>query len=373
MKLLFPLALFILLLGLVIGTKGFKQTGIQPLPSPTKTVLKDYPKETVLAQGLDTPWALTFLPDGSMLVTERPGRVRLIDSLGKLQTNPLLTISEVVTYPASNPSGESGLMGIAVDPKFADNHFVYLYYTYQVTNGEDHNRLVRYEIVNNQLRNPLKLLDNVPGNIRHDGGRLKFGPDGYLYLTTGDSLVPSRSQDRTNLAGKILRLTTYGKPAPGNPFGNEVYTYGNRNPQGIAWDTDGTLYETEHGDSAHDEINRIRVGANYGWSTIQGDQSASGMTTPLLNSENITWAPSGMAFNNGAFYFGELKGAALGKAVINGNSVDYSVFLSNEFGRIRDVVTGPDGMLYITTSNRDGRTTPGPDDDQVIRINPSKL
>ncbi len=328
---------------------------------------KNAPRLSTVADNLEVPWALVFLPDKSILFTERVGRVRFIDSNGNLDPNPIIVIDDV------KQEGEGGLLGITIHPNFPQNHFVYLYYTYGANGDETLNRVVRYKFENNVLSGKNIIVDKIRGALFHDGGRIKFGPDGFLYITAGDSQNPSLAQNTKSLAGKILRVTDSGKPAPGNPFKSEVFSYGHRNPQGLAWDENGRLWETEHGASALDEINIIEKGKNYGWPIIQGDQTKKGMETPVINSGSDTWAPSGAAYLNGSIFFAGLRGQALYQAVINGNSVTIKEFLKGEVGRIREVVVGPDNLLYITTNNRDGRGIPDTTDDKIIRVNPSKL
>lgn len=338
---------------------------VSPTPVRTSTIpAQDQPVQSVVAQDLEVPWGIAFLPDESMLVTERPGRVRLIDSQGILRPQPIATLSDV------NATGEGGLLGIAVHPDFASNHFVYLYYTYSSSNDNTLNRVARYTFANNALTGQKILIDAIPGASNHDGGRIKFGPDGMLYITTGDSQEPSLAQNKSSLAGKILRLVDDGKV--------EVYSYGHRNPQGLAWDDGGQLWSTEHGRSGIasglDELNRIELGKNYGWPEIEGNETRTGMVTPVLNSgATDTWAPSGVAFYNGSLFFGGLRGQGLYEAVINGSSVLLKKHFDGELGRIRDVVLGPDKMLYITTSNRDGRGSVRQNDDKILRVNPEKL
>jgi glucose/arabinose dehydrogenase len=326
----------------------------------------------VVAKELDTPWGLAFLPDAAILVTERRGTVRLIGSSAPLQAEP------VRASIASRESSEGGLLGIALHPDFAKNGFVYLYYTYRDRGGRPANRIVRMTYSAGGLSNEKVILGDIPAASVHDGGRIKFGPDGYLYIGTGDSGNASLAQDTKSLAGKILRVTDEGAPAPGNPFGNEVYSFGHRNVQGLAWDEQGTLYATEHGRSGLvsglDEINRIEAGKNYGWPVIQGDETRAGMETPLRHSGADTWAPSGAAFTNGSLYFAGLRGEALYEAVIRGKRViELKEHFKGVFGRLRDVVLGPDRSLYFTTSNQDGRGNPSPGDDRVMRVAPGAL
>lgn len=323
---------------------------------------------TIVAEELDTPWAIAFLPDNSMVVSERPGRVRFISKDGNLIAEPLVVLQNVKEV------GEGGLLGIAVHPHFSLNNYVYLYYTYSGSGSNTLNRVVRMTYQNNQLINEEIIVDQIPGAVNHNGGRIKFGSDGYLYITTGDAQNPSQAQDINTLGGKILRITDEGRPAPGNPFNNLIYSYGHRNPQGIAWDQKGQLWATEHGRSSpsgYDEINLVEASKNYGWPDVEGDEFQQGMAVPKLHSgASTTWAPAGTAFVNNSLFFGGLRGQALYEAVMqDGQIIDFREHFKGVYGRIREVVTGPDGMLYITTSNRDGRGSPVDSDDRIIRLN----
>jgi len=320
---------------------------------------------SVYAQNLEVVWAMAFLSDGNLLATERKGTVNLIDAEGKVSI--IFTLGNVLQ------TGESGLHGIALHPDFESNQFVYLYYTYRGDGDNTQNRVSRFLFDGKTFTEEKIIVDAIPGAIFHDGGRIKFGPDKNLYITTGDARNPSLAQDVNSLAGKILRVTDEGDPAPGNPFGTRIYSYGHRNPQGIAWDDKGRLWETEHGDSATDEFNLIAIGKNYGWPTIRGEQKAERMEPPILQSAQETWAPAGAAFINGSVFFGGLRGQALFQAKLQDNSAVLSVHFKEQFGRIRDVIVGPDGFLYISTSNQDGREKPASGDDKIIRINPDQF
>ena len=328
-----------------------------PPPSPS-------PNIEIIAKNLEVPWALAFLPDNTMLMTERAGRLGKITTEGKLQI--LHTINEV------KPIGEGGLHGIAADPDFKSNHYIYVYYTYGqsgnkpsdyfASQNQTLNRVVRYKLEQDTISEQTIIVDKIPGAMFHDGGRLKFGPDKLLYITTGDAQQPSLAQDPNSLAGKILRVKDSKA---------DVYSLGHRNPQGITWDDKDRLWETEHGQSATDEINLIEQNKNYGWPIIRGDQKQTGLEPPILQSGSQTWAPAGAAFYQGSIYFGGLKGQTLYQLKLA--TMELKEHFKGQFGRIRDVVLGPDNMLYITTSNRDGRGSPTPDDDQIIRLNPHLL
>ena len=293
--------------------------------------------------------------------------MRLLDAQEGLLPEPLLTIGEFAHQ------GEGGLLGITVHPDFASNQFIYLYYTYQV--GENlANRVVRFRKKDKTLLDKQIIIDNIPAASIHNGGRIKFGPDRLLYITTGDASVPDLAQDRDSLAGKILRLNDDGTIPTGNPFPDSpVYSFGHRNPQGLAWDAEGRLWATEHGSSATDELNLIQPGNNYGWPIIRGDEKSAGLESPVIHSGGDTWAPSGLTFFDGFLFFAGLRGQSLYQVAIKNEEVTLRRHLNRNFGRLRHVLIGPDNLLYVLTSNRDGRGVPTAEADQLIRINPGKL
>ncbi len=321
----------------------------QPHPTPSAAV-------EVVAQNLEIPWELAFLPNGDALVTERPGRLQLLDRTDKLHLIAIL--GEV------KPSGEGGLLGVAVDPNYITNKYIYLYFTYQADANLTRNRVVRYVFDSQVLKDPTTIVDNIPGSSHHNGGRLKFGPDGYLYITTGDAENPSQAQDNHSLAGKILRWKDSHV---------EVYSSGHRNPQGLAWDSSGQLWETEHGPTAHDEVNKITRGQNYGWPIITGNQTRAGLVTPVAQSGDQTWAPSGLAYIKDSLYFTGLRGEALFVISDLNNPSGVQELFKNQYGRLRDVELGPDEQLYLLTSNRDGRGTVHTGDDKIIKLDLTKI
>jgi len=362
----------VLLIGVTFWNFLANRPGISPRteppvsPAPENKSMGDVPLAVPVAEKLDIPWGIDFLPDGSIIFTERTGSIRLIDTREGLLPDPLLTIDEVAH------TGEAGLLGIAAHPDFAQNPFIYVYYTYQNGSGLA-NKVVRFRMQDRKLLDEKLIIGSIPGASIHDGGRLKFGPDGLLYITTGDATITSFSQDKNSLAGKILRLKDDGTIPENNPFpGSPVYSFGHRNPQGLAWDDKGRLWATEHGSSAFDELNLIEPGKNYGWPSIRGDEKAQGLVSPVLHSGTDTWAPTGIAYFEGSLFFAGLRGQGLFEVTVNGEPA-LRRHLDRDFGRLRDSVAGPDNYLYILTSNRDGRGAPNEDDDRIIRINPEKL
>lgn len=310
---------------------------------------------------ISTPWAIGFLPNGDLLVTERSGQVQRIGDDGA-----------IYAIEGVRETSEGGLLGIAIHPDFNDNGYVYLYST-TVSSGALSNRIERYQLVGRELRGRTAILTDIPASANHDGGALAFGPDSKLYVTTGDAGNENLAQDRRSLAGKILRINDDGSIPDDNPFNNAIWSYGHRNPQGIAWDGRERLWSTEHGPSGaqtgRDELNLIEKGANYGWPTIAGDEVREGMKSPVIHSGNSdTWAPGGLAYANGSLYFAGLRGQTLYRAVINGDdTVSLTRYFSGQYGRLRAVSIRSD-ELYFSTSNRDGRGTPASGDDHIYAV-----
>ena len=318
--------------------------------------------ETVVTD-VEVPWALAFAPDGRLFFTERAGRLRVVIE-GKLAAEPVARL-------AVWASVEAGLMGLALDPDFARNGHLYVCYTTARGRGAI-NRIARLVLHGSRAGDERVLLDDMPAAGIHDGCRLKFGPDGKLYATMGDAASPPRAQQRDSLSGKILRIEADGSVPADNPFrGSPVWSLGHRNPQGLAWDAAGRLWESEHGSSAHDEINLIQPGHNYGWPDVRGRETRNGLIPPVLESGDETWAPSGIAVLHGALYVAALRGQRLLKiAIADGKVGAVTALLTNEYGRLRDVVAGPDGALWVATNNRDGRGSPRAGDDRILRVAP---
>jgi glucose/arabinose dehydrogenase len=317
-----------------------------------------------IATGLDVPWELAFLPDGSALVTERGGTVRRLTSDGRLERDPVARIAVAA-------EGEGGLLGLALDPNFEDNAFVYVYRTTAVGN-----EVMRLRFDGDRLGDQRVLARGIPAAVIHNGGRLRFGPDQLLYITTGDATDPNAPQDPDSLGGKVLRLApAQYRGAGGRP---EVFSLGHRNPQGLDWEPrTGRLFSDEHGPDGDDELNLLRRGGNYGWPEVRADVAGAGMTAPVVFWPDSI-APSGATFVRepgsqwtGDYLIGSLLGEQVRRVRLQGDRavIDEPLF-EGEFGRIRTVVEGPDGALYLLTSNRDGRGEPSNDDDRIMRVSP---
>lgn len=331
--------------------------------------------------GLDTPWEIRFLPDGDLLVTERPGRLLRIDPGAHGGGGGPAEILERHPVEGVREAGEGGLMGLAVHPGYPDSPWIYLCLT-AAGDGGLVNRVVRYRYADGRLSGATTVVDDMAGAAIHDGCRLEFGPDGHLFVTMGDAGRGSRAQDRDALNGKVLRLTDGGGVPDDNPFGTPVWSWGHRNPQGLAFDDRGRLWSTEHGPSGLgsglDELNLIRRGGNYGWPDVTGDRTREGTVAPVLHSGSATWAPAGLAHLGGRLFFGGLRGEALhevrGAADASSPGPDGPPRLIRHFhrelGRIRAVRAGPGGALWFGTSNRDGRGRPREDDDRIFRLEP---
>lgn len=321
----------------------------------------------IVADGLDIPWEIVFAPDGTVYFTERGGNLWSISESGD--------VALVSSFPESR-TFEGGILGLALDPDFAENNHIYVYQTY-IDLELHHNKVVRYTLADEKLGNEKILIDKIPGALWHDGGRIKFGPDQKLYITTGDATNLSLPQDINSLAGKILRINYDGTIPDDNPFaGNPVFSYGHRNPQGLDWSKDGVLVSSEHGPSgekgfAHDEINIIMSGNNYGWPEIVGDSKNQQYVNPIIHSGDETWAPSGLLYYNSddisvwkeRFLVATLKGQhvmVLDLDLKNNLVNSVQKIFEGEFGRIRTLAQGPDGYLYLLTSNGEN--------DKILRI-----
>lgn len=331
-----------------------------------------------VVSGLEVPWGVAFLPNGDLLVTERPGRLRLVED-GELRTSPVANVPATAT-------GEGGLLGIALHPDFEENRLFYLYYTTS-KNGAAINRVERWRLSedNRRASSDQVILDDIPAAGFHNGGRLRFGPDDMLYIGTGDAGMPNSAQDTSSLAGKLLRLTPDGEVPEDNPFpDNLAFLTGIRNTQGFDWPDDSTIWLTDHGPSGemgrrgHDEVNVARAGDNLGWPTIYGCEAQGDMITPSLTWQQAV-PPGGAAVYTGeaipewqgGLIVGTLGSRHLHRVAFEEGSREvqrHEVYFEEELGRLRDVIMGPDGELYVTTSSCDGRGNCPPEQDRILRI-----
>ena len=320
----------------------------------------------VVVDGLNNPWEMVFAPNGDIYFSERDGRIWKIESFGEAKV--------IQTFPKSG-SYEGGTLGLALHPNFEENKKIYVYQT-NLELEFFQNKVFSFTVDGDELIDKQIIIDDIPGAPWHDGGRIAFGPDGKLYITTGDAVNPGWSQDLSSLAGKILRINPDGTIPDDNPFdSSSIFSYGHRNPQGIAWSNDGLLVSSEHGPSGemgygHDEINVIVKGKNYGWPKVVGDSSDDSFVNPIIHSGQITWAPSGMIYFDskkipsldGKFLVGALRGQHLMVVDVaeNGSLISAEKMFEGEFGRIRTAQIGPDGVLYLLTANGDN--------DKIVRI-----
>ncbi len=318
-----------------------------------------------LATGLEAPWGVAFLPGGEALVTERDsGRLLRVSDTGD--------VKEVQRIPEGG-SGEGGLLGLALSPDYERDKLVYVYYT-----TDEDNRVGRFQLG----EPPDPLLTGIPVNTYHDGGGLAFGPDGMLYVTTGDAGDPETAQDKDSLSGKILRLRPDGAIPKDNPFpDNPTYSYGHRNVQGLAWDKNEQLYASEFGQDRFDEVNRIEPGGNYGWPEVEGEGGEPKYRDPIQTFATDEASPSGAVILkdstipqwDGDFFMAALRGARLWRLELgpDGNVTGKEALLAGEYGRLRNAVQAPDGSLWVFTNNRDGRGTPNEGDDRILRLAPA--
>lgn len=378
---LYPVVCVLVSLALACGKPPPGQGAGEIESSSAKEV--SFKVETVVA-GLKVPWSITWAPDGRLFFTERPGRVRVVVN-GQLRPQPLVVLTDV------EPSGESGLMSLALHPQFGTNHFLYLSYAYK---GESQLvRVVRYRESESGLTDRKVIIENIPAAQFHAGCKLGFGPDSKLYITTGDATERALAQRLDSLAGKTLRLNDDGTIPSDNPFVGEqnarpeIWSLGHRNAQGMDWQPGTNLmFQTEHGPSGFDgpeggdEVNIVERGKNYGWPLIHHKEARAGLEAPLLEYTPAVAPASGAFYRGsafpqlrGSFFFGCLRGERIIRVVIEGRRVvSQEPLLQGRYGRIREVAEGPDGAIYFSTSNQDGRGKPARDDDRIIRLMPVK-
>ncbi|WP_448005918.1 PQQ-dependent sugar dehydrogenase [Agromyces bauzanensis] len=347
-----------------------------PLPLPSTTaaptpatpaspppVLLPSGEPRVIAEGLDAPWSILRLPTGGVLVSERD-TADVVEVLADGATRVAATVPGVV------PGGEGGLLGLAFRAGDGERPaYVYAYFT-----AASDNRIVRMPLTGAPgslgLGSPEEVLTGIPKAGNHNGGRIAFGPDGFLYATSGDAGNRDAAQDVASLSGKILRMTPEGRPAPGNPFGTRTWSFGHRNPQGLAWDAAGGMWAAEFGQNTWDELNRIERGANYGWPVVEGVAGDDRFVDPVLQWPTSEASPSGLAIVGDTLFLAALRGERLWSIApaTAGGELAATEWFVDELGRLRDVVPGPDGELWIVTNNTDGRGSPGPGDDRLYRV-----
>ena len=316
-----------------------------------------------IATGLSTPWGLGFLPDGTALITER-GTAHLM-SIGAGAGHPVRTIG---TVSGVQPAGEGGLLGIAVDPDFPSTRHVFVYFTSSTDNRV---AVLTLNPDATAIVGQRALLTGIPKASVHDGGRLAIGPDGLLYIGTGDATQRDRAQDLGYLGGKILRVTLAGAGAPGNPFPDEplVYSYGHRNVQGLAFDSAGRLWASEFGQNAYDELNLIKAGGNYGWPVVEGPSDDPRFTPPVKYWPTSDASPSGLAIAGGSAWMAALRGERLWQIPLDGPAATTpKAWFDGTYGRLRTVMAAPDGTLWLITNNTDGRGSPRAGDDRILAL-----
>jgi glucose/arabinose dehydrogenase len=312
----------------------------------------------VVATGLDVPWGIAFLPDGSALVSER-------DTARIVHVTPQGDVSRVGTVQGVDGSGEGGLLGIALSPAYETDRTLFAYYT-----AGPENVIARMTYDGNGLADQRQIFDGIPSGPIHDGGRIAFGPDGFLYVGTGEAGRGEPAQDPNDLGGKILRITPEGAPAPGNPTpGSPVWTLGHRNVQGLAWDARGRMWASEFGQNTWDELNRIVPGSNYGWPVVEGRSGDDQFRNPVRQWHTDVASPSGIAVAAGSVFMASLRGERLWQIpLLQHGTAKPRALLTDRYGRLRAVAVAPDGSLWVLTNNTDGRGSPRPGDDRIVRL-----
>ncbi len=343
------------------STPGRDVPSSSPAPGAVPRPVHPVGDPVVIASGLAAPWSILRIPGGGTLISERDTTlIRELRGDGSLR--------RAGAVADARPSGEGGLLGLAFLADRAapgGQGWVYAYFT-----AVDDNRIVRMPLGGPAgrltLGAPELVLDGIPKAGNHNGGRIAFGPDGLLYATAGDAGNGANAQDLDSLGGKILRMTPTGRAPKDNPFGTFVYSYGHRNPQGIAWDSRGRLWASEFGQNTWDELNEITAGANYGWPIVEGAGDREGFVDPLVQWPTDQASPSGIAIVGDTVFMASLRGQRLWR--IDPSTGESSDWFVHSYGRLRDVVPGPDGTLWFVSNNTDGRGSPAPGDDRLYQV-----
>ena len=312
----------------------------------------------IVATGLDVPWGIAFLPDGSALVSER-------DTARIVHVTPQGAVTRVGTVQGVDGTGEGGLLGIALSPAYETDRTLFAYYT-----AGPENVIARMTYDGSGLAGQRRIFGGIPSGPIHNGGRIAFGPDGFLYVGTGEAGRGTPAQDPNDLGGKILRITPEGRPAPGNPTkGSPVWTLGHRNVQGLAWDARGRMWASEFGQNTWDELNRIVPGSNYGWPVVEGRSNDKRFRNPVRQWHTDVASPSGIAIAAGSVFMASLRGERLWQIpLLQHGTGKPRALLTHRYGRLRAVAVAPDGSLWVMTNNTDGRGSPRPGDDRIVRL-----
>ena len=333
--------------------------GLSPSPTSTRTADGELNPRVAgtIADGLNVPWGIVFLPNGDALVAQRDK-----GSIVRITKDGAVTTMGDVRGSVGQPGGEGGLLGLALDPD--DDAVLFAYMT---TTADD--RVVRIQLDGDRLGDIKPILTGIPVGGRHHGGRLLFDRDGHLFVATGEAGNPPEAQKKGSLGGKVLRIDRNGDPSAGNPFGNHTWSYGHRNIEGLAFDAQGLLWASEFGDQRFDELNLVEKGRNYGWPRFEGASDQQGFVTPKVTWSTAECSPSGLAITRSTAFVAALQGECVFAVPLDGTDAGKPrALFQGKYGRIRTIEVAPDDSLWVTTSNTDGRGDPRKGDDRILRV-----